>query len=296
MKSRNDLPDLAHRLILRAAQRAPAALAERLTEEWLADLEYRTGPIARLRLAIGCYWATGVIARDFGTAQLATSGIATGHKPFLVGLSNDLPRLSRRTVAFILIVGLQVLLVYGFAAGFTQQIVIPLPTSMHGSILEETNPQRPVPTSVAKNFKPQVIKPWVLGPQDSPRIPFTVDNGDLPQATPQAPPGPSSRGAPGPVLRVWGGPDKGFPNTDDYYPAMSRRLAETGTANVHVCVDPQGRLTGDPVLVQSSGSRRIDDAALKLAKVGSGHYRSTTDNGSPVSSCYSYRIKFELED
>ena len=296
MKSRYDFPDLAHRLILRAAQRAPAALAERLTEEWLADLESRTGLIARLRLAIGCYWATAVIARDFGTPQLATSGIAAGHKPFLDSLPNDLPRLSRRTVAFILIAGLQVLLLYGFISGFTQHVVTPLQTSMHAAILDETNPQHPLPTSVAQNFKPKLINPWVLGPQDPPKIQFTVDNGDMPQATPQAPSGPASLVVPRPIRRVWGGPDKGFPNTDDYYPAMSRRLAETGTTNVHVCVDPQGRLTADPTLVQSSGSRRIDDAALNLAKAGSGHYRPTTDDGSPVSSCYSYRIKFELNN
>ncbi len=296
MKSRNDLPDLAHRLILRAAQRAPAALAERLTEEWLADLEYRTRLIARLRLAIGCYWATGVIARDFGTPQLATSGIATGHKPFLDFLPNDLPRLSRRTVAFILVAALQLLLLYGFTSGFTQHVVTTPPTSMHASILDQTTPQRPLPPSVAPTFKPQLIKASVLGPQDFPKIQFTVDNGDTPQAAPQAPSGSASLVVPRPIHRVWGGPDKGFPNTDDYYPATSRRLAESGTTNVHVCVDPQGRLTADPTLVQSSGSRTIDGAALNLAKAGSGHYRPTTEVGSPVSSCYSYRIKFELKN
>jgi TonB family protein len=296
MKSRNDLPDLAHRLILRAAQRAPAALTERLTEEWLADLEYRTGLMARLRLAMGCYWATAVIARDFGTPQLATSGIATGHKPFLDILPNDWPRLSSRAVAFILIAGLQVLLLYGFASAFRQHVVTTPPTSTHAYILDETNPQRPIPRSVAPNFKPTLIPPSVLGPPDPQKIQFTVNDGDIAQATPQAPSGPASPVVPRAIHRVWGGPDEGFPNTDDYYPAMSRRLAETGTTNVHVCVDPQGRLTADPALVQSSGSRSIDGAALKLAKAGSGHYRPTTEDGSPVSSCYSYRIRFELKN
>jgi TonB family protein len=296
MKTRNDLPDLAQRLIVRAAQKTPAALSERLTEEWLADLEYRTGAIARLRFAMNCYWATAVIAHDFGTPRLATSGIASGHKPFLDGLPHDLPRLSRRTVAFILIAGLQVLLVYGFASGFKQLVVTPHPNLLHASILEAKNRQLPLPPLPAPNFKPQMIKPQDLDPSDLPKIEFPVANGDTAQATPQAPLDPTSVAVPRTGHRVWGGPGKGFPNTDDHYPSMSRRLGETGTSTVHVCVDPQGHLTADPTLVQSSGSRRIDDAALDLAKAGSGHYRPTTEDGTPVTSCYSYRAKFELNN
>jgi TonB family protein len=71
-------------------------------------------------------------------------------------------------------------------------------------------------------------------------------------------------------------------------------MAETGAATVHVCVDTRGRLTADPTLTRSSGSRRIDDGALNLAKAGSGHYRPSTEDGQPVSACYPYRIRFEL--
>jgi hypothetical protein len=52
MKPSNNLSGLARRLILRASQKAPATLSERLKEEWRADLEYRSGPIAQLRLAL----------------------------------------------------------------------------------------------------------------------------------------------------------------------------------------------------------------------------------------------------
>ena len=43
MTTRNDLTDIARRLIQRAARKAPAALAARLEEEWLADLQSRAG-------------------------------------------------------------------------------------------------------------------------------------------------------------------------------------------------------------------------------------------------------------
>jgi len=98
------------------------------------------------------------------------------------------------------------------------------------------------------------------------------------------------------VSRVLGGPGKGFPNSDDYYPAAARRLSEQGSATVQVCVDKEGRLTANPTVTQSSGSARLDGGALKLAKAGSGHYRPTTENGLAVSSCYGYRIKFDLRD
>jgi hypothetical protein len=65
--------DLAYRLIRRAARSAPPALAARLEEEWSADLATRAGTFSRLRLAIGCFWATGVITRDFAVPQMATA-------------------------------------------------------------------------------------------------------------------------------------------------------------------------------------------------------------------------------
>ena len=64
---------------------------------------------------------------------------------------------------------------------------------------------------------------------------------------------------------------------------------------MRVCVDGDGRLASDPLMAQSSGITRLDEAALKLAKAGSGHYRSTTEDGRPVSYCYPFRIRFELK-
>jgi TonB family protein len=71
-------------------------------------------------------------------------------------------------------------------------------------------------------------------------------------------------------------------------------LGENGVAIVGVCVDENGRLTSNPTLAKSSGSAALDNGALKLAKAGSGHYRSTTEDGRPVSYCYPFRIRFQL--
>jgi len=293
MNSRND-PDLAQRLILRAARKAPAALSERLEEEWLADLQSRSGSLARLRLALGCCWATGVITRDCHVPQLATSGASGVHRPLLGELGFNLPQLSRRTLTFIVIAGLHVLLIYGFASGFAQHVVAALPVITHGDVIVETRTPPPPPDlkhdirlttfDVPESVDP-VVPPIDDGKKDDGQIAL-IDNG-LPGAT-SPPPVVAS------VIRVVGGPGQGFPATADFYPDASRRMSETGAADVQVCVNAQGRLTNDPVIAKSSGSRRIDAAALTLARAGTGHYRPSTENGEPVSSCYPYRIRFEL--
>jgi TonB family protein len=96
------------------------------------------------------------------------------------------------------------------------------------------------------------------------------------------------------VNRVMGGPGKNFPNTDDYYPPAMIRQGVTGSTTVRVCTDDRGRLTGDPTLVQTSGSAGLDQGALKLARAGSGHYRASTEDGRAVSSCYPFRVTFAM--
>lgn len=43
------------------------------------------------------------------------------------------------------------------------------------------------------------------------------------------------------VIRVPGGPGSGFPNTDDYYPSIAKRMEEQGVTTVRVCVGATGR-------------------------------------------------------
>ena len=59
-----ELEGVTRWLIHHAARRAPASLSARLEEEWLADWESRSSALSRLRLALGCCWATIVIVND----------------------------------------------------------------------------------------------------------------------------------------------------------------------------------------------------------------------------------------
>src|ERR1700729_347618 len=70
-------------LIHHAAHRAPESLSSRLEEEWLADLQSRSSSLSRLRFALGCCWATLVIANDYPRRQVAAARAVAG--PMVTG-------------------------------------------------------------------------------------------------------------------------------------------------------------------------------------------------------------------
>lgn len=285
---------VARRLVGRAARKAPPGLAERLEEEWLADLTARQGAFARIRFGLGCCWATRVIAREFGVAAAAAHGPASGQH-VLVGYGGyDFSRVSRRTIAMIAIACLHVGVFYLYLTGFTRPLAPNRTDPMDGRFIDVTpRPRQRTP------LLPPTITPAVIDtvPPPDPTFKLPPDPTAITVArsiqtnVPTVPPL-----APEPVQRLIGGPGGGFPNTDDYYPSGARRLDEAGDTVVSVCVDPRGRLTAAPSVVASSGFELIDRGALRLASAGSGHYRPTTENGQPVSSCYAFRIRFRLED
>lgn len=281
-------------LVRQAARSSPAALADRLEEEWLADLGAQRGALSRLSFALGCCWAMRVIARDYVASASRASDHATEHGAIVLGHYGP-SSYFRRTTIFFLIVCLHVFVIYGFATGLAQKVMQAMPGPMRTVIVNQPRARELPPPPIRSSLPPparifSLVPPTVVFPPD------VIKDSVLPQAPPQ-PPGivvpPAHSKA---VIRILGGPGRGFPNPDDYYPLTSRRLGETGVSTVRVCVDDRGRLASAPTLAQSSGSARLDLAALKLAMAGSGHYRSTTEDGKPVSYCYPYRIRFQLKE
>jgi TonB family protein len=80
---------------------------------------------------------------------------------------------------------------------------------------------------------------------------------------------------------------------DDYYPSVSLQLQEEGVSVVRICVGPEGRLEGRPTVVQGSGSRRLDSAAVKWANEAL-TFTAATRNGAGVSACRDFRVRFTL--
>jgi protein TonB len=201
---------------------------------------------------------------------------------------------SRRAVAFVAICLLHVVLIYGFSSGLGHKALEIIAPPIQTDIVQEVQKRdEPPPPPPPKMERPPVEVP---PPDVAINVPVETTSTAITDVTnkpvPAAPPPPP----PKPVNRVAGGPGKGFPASEDYYPAASHRMGETGAAVVHVCVDANGKLSQDPTVLTTSGSARLDEGAVKLAKAGSGHYRPTTEDGKAVTSCFPLRIKFELKD
>jgi TonB family protein len=80
---------------------------------------------------------------------------------------------------------------------------------------------------------------------------------------------------------------------DDYYPSASQSMQEEGLAIVRVCVTPAGKLDGKPVIESTSGSARLDAAALTWAREAL-RFTPATERGVPVAACKGFRVNFKL--
>jgi hypothetical protein len=108
-----DADRLAHWLIRCAARRAPHCLSSRLEEEWLADLESRASGLARLRFAMSCCWAAGVIGRDYQRGHLTPASPVVASGTAIALVDRNLNYFSLGSPTLFLIVGLHAALFCG---------------------------------------------------------------------------------------------------------------------------------------------------------------------------------------
>jgi periplasmic protein TonB len=204
--------------------------------------------------------------------------------------AQDASFLSRRAIVLIAIIVLHVLLAYGLATGLARKAIELIAPPIQSDIIEEVQqhdlPPPPPP--------PEFERPPVEVPPPDINIDVPVEAAASTAITdvtdkhlPPAPPAHVSNKT-NPTT------GKNFPNSADYYPAASMRLGEEGSAIVHACVAPTGKLSEDPTIAKTSGSARLDEGAIKLAKAG--HYVAGTDDGKPTSGCFNMSIKFQLKN
>jgi TonB family protein len=241
---------------------------------------------------MGCCWASLVIVSEVPRSRVPAASSA-GARGIIALADGPWGYFSKRSGTLFLVAGLHAALFYGLITTLSHTRGSAKPPDLQNQVLKPVPPE-----TLPRELK---LKAWVIDVQKLvDRVPPKVDvekdptvrvvdslEGQVPQLPPEAPP---HR-----VRRVAGGPGAGFPDTADFYPTLSLRLEEEGLSTVQVCVDPQGKLLADPTVVTSSGKARLDEAALRLARAGSGHYRSTTEDGLPVSSCYPLGVRFQLK-
>jgi protein TonB len=206
---------------------------------------------------------------------------------------HDTQFLTRRTAVLAAIIALHVLIIYALVTGLMQKAIRlaapPIQTQIVRQVRKHLPPPPPPP--------PQLVQQQVQVPPPIIQLSVPAEQSRAITVTKhvvRAPPAPPPPAPPAVYTPLAEG--RGFPNTQNYYPESSMRLGEQGTAIVNVCVGANGRLTSRPRLVRSSGSPRLDRAALRYARHTSGHWVPEKRNGVPMNYCGDLPIKFQLND
>lgn len=200
--------------------------------------------------------------------------------------------LTRRAMVFVAVVIIHILAIYAFASGLARRAIEVIAPPLQTNIIQETQKRdQPPPPPPPKMERPPVEVP---APVVDINVPVEATTTAITNVTTKphkaAPPPP-----PAPMVRVQPRLDtRHSPSTDDYYPPTSRRMGETGTTTVNVCVAPDGRVAGQPKVQRSSGSSRLDEAALKWA--ARARFAPGTENGRPKELCLGLNVKFVLTD
>jgi len=157
-------------------------------------------------------------------------------------------------------------------------------------------PPQPAPAAQARPTAPAVAPvPPAAAPEPAP-APLAAAPTPAPAAAPAAaPPVPASPPAPAaPPVVVQPSTQAAYLNNPrPDYPAMSRRLGETGRVIVRVLIGPDGRAR-EARLQRSSGFERLDQVALETAR-DRWRYVPGTRDGVPEAMWFNVPINFVLE-
>jgi periplasmic protein TonB len=204
---------------------------------------------------------------------------------------HDTEFFTRRTAVLAVIIALHVFIGWALATGLARKAIEVLAPPIQTDIVQEVEKKAEPPPPPPPEFQRQQVE--VPPPDVTIDMPVeTTQTTAITNVTTkhvEAPP-PVARA----TTRTPVGPGKNFPATEDYYPQASRRLEEQGVVVVDVCVDPNGKLTQEPTVDKSSGSPRLDEGGIKLAKAGSGRYKAATEDGKPIAACGKFAIRFQL--
>lgn len=81
------------------------------------------------------------------------------------------------------------------------------------------------------------------------------------------------------------------PGVMEFYPIEARVAREKGSVGLRVCAGPDGALAGEPTVLKSSGSERLDVAARNWAKAA--RWVPATSNRRAVEGCVELTARFE---
>jgi protein TonB len=194
-----------------------------------------------------------------------------------------------RGAVLVAIVALHLVLIWALATGLARRAIEVLAPPIQTTIVEEVKKEEAPPPPPPPQFERPPVE---LPPPDvTINVPVEVDTTAIRVTNT-----PVVRAPPVAVARSHtnaGVTGKNFPRSEDFYPEASRRLEETGSVQMHACVDGSGKLTEEPTVVKG-GNARLEGGAMRLAKAASGKYTPATDDGKPVPGCVNFIVTFKL--
>jgi len=200
---------------------------------------------------------------------------------------------SRRTIAFLIVVVVHVVLLYGFNAGLSHVIVEKVFGPMETQIIEETKEEeeRPPPPPPKMETPPPFVPPPDITIDMAP-----VENTTAIQVTTnvrpvEAPPPPTA------ARRIVTVPPKADNRrgglSQPEYPPSEKRAEHTGTVYLSILVLENGRV-GEAKVQTSSGFPKLDDAAVAEAK-RNWRLSPGTEDGKAVQMWVTVPVVFKLE-
>jgi len=187
----------------------------------------------------------------------------------------------QRTLGIFIVIAFHVLLIWALANGLGNVITTAL-TPDPIKVAQVKNPViPPVPIDIAE---PVIPKTRVTIDPTTPTVNIPTDN--LPTVI---------ASVPTEIVAVTGiSKPKLLKATKPDYPLSASRLGEEGSTGLNLFITPEGRV-GEVQLLSSSGSPRLDEAAIKHAK-RNWSFSACTEGGKAVSCWFKTKLVWRLED
>ena len=202
-----------------------------------------------------------------------------------------------KTVGIVAVVVVNVVFGWVLISGLGGRVVEMVVETTVAEIVEDEPPPPPEdppppPPEVAPPPQAQIPPPEITFDNPPPPTQNTIQavQAGEPEVNVIAPPAPPAPPAPtGPTTNPTLSSRAGLPD----YPEVSRRLEEEGITTVNVCVGPNGRVDGEATLVASSGSDRLDRAALSW--IEDQRFEAGMTNGVEERKCRDLEIEWDLD-
>jgi protein TonB len=194
------------------------------------------------------------------------------------------------------IVLFHILLLYGLVSGLARKVIEVVAPPIKTELIEEMKPEdKPPPPPPPQMERPPVQVP---PPDIAIDIPMETNTTAISNVTDRPVPPPAPVAAPvveRKAVRVAAKLDlRRSPSTDEFYPASARRAEIQGVTTVRMCIGPDGKMSQEPTVANSSGNSSLDEAALKWSRRA--RWSPGTEDGAPIESCPSFNVRFKLTD